>query len=633
MVLDSKEMMNDKPNNTQMWSYTLGALGVVFGDIGTSPLYSLRECFSHHYGLSVTPENVFGILSLIIWSLILIVSLKYIFFVLRADNKGEGGILALLSLAMPKQKASGGSKRWLIYLGLFGAALLYGDGILTPVVTIFSAVEGLNVATPLFEPFIVPITAAIIIAIFCVQNSGTARIGFVFGPVILIYFLMLTALGLPQIFLNPEILLAFNPKFALDFLFLHGTAGYWVLGSVFLAVTGCEALYADMGHFGRRPIRAGWTYIVFPSLVINYLGQGALLLGNSEAVTNPFFFLAPSWALMPVVVVATCASIIASQALISGAFSLTKQAIQLGFSPRLKIVHTSISEIGQIYIPAVNWTLMIGCIWLVFEFKSSSALAGAYGIAVSLTMLITTILVLIVCARRWNWNPAYIVLVGGLMLFVDFVYLGANVAKIPDGGWFPLATAAVIFVAMTTWKRGRRILAIRLRTQSERLEDFVKHAAEGVFKVRGTGVFMSSDPATIPSALSRNIKFNRVIHERVILLSLITKDVPRVARGKRAEIVPYPNNLYRVTVYFGFMESPVIDVVLDELRLNGIDIQMKEITFFLGRETLIAATRSGGMAMWREKLFAFMSQNAYRATQYFQIPPDQVVEIGSQIEL
>lgn len=620
--------------STRVWALTLGALGVVFGDIGTSPLYALRECFNGHHVIPVTPDNVLGILSLIIWSLIIVVSIKYLLFVLRADNKGEGGVLSLLALAMPAGKTSGGRKKWLIYVGLFGAALLYGDGMITPAVTVMSAVEGLKVATSIFDDYIVLISLAILISIFALQKSGTSRIGYFFGPVISVYFLMLAVLGLPHIFDYPAVFNAFNPYYAYKIFATYGWHVYWGLGAVFLAVTGCEALYADMGHFGRLPIRMAWSYIVFPALVINYLGQGAMLIEHPETISNPFFLLAPEWALIPVVIMATCASVIASQALISGTFSLTRQAILMGFCPRLQIIHTSSHEIGQIYVPAINWALMLSTIWLVLEFKSSSNLISAYGIAVALTMFLTTALTVFVAWRRWRWKTWQIAITGVVFLIIDSAFLGANIVKVPDGGWFPLLAAGIVFALMTTWKRGRRILAIRLRQQCDRFEDFVKTDLEAsVCKVPGTAVFMASDPDMIPPAMARNLKYNHVIHERVIVLSLVTRDVPRIQRADRARIETYPRNLFRVTCFFGFMETPSIQEVLESIRLKELDIPLDEITFFLGRETLIASAKPGGMALWREHIFAFMSRNAYRATQFFHIPANQVIEIGSQIEL
>jgi KUP system potassium uptake protein len=628
-------MTQDKQqDSSRQWALTLTALGVVFGDIGTSPLYALRECFSTHYNIPVTTDNVLGILSLIIWSLIFIVSIKYMLFILRADNKGEGGILALLALAVPPSKTSGGSKRWMIYVGMFGAALLCGDGIITPAISVLSAVEGLKVATPMFEPWIVLITVVILAGLFFMQSIGTARIGFVFGPIIVVYFITLALLGLPHLIHSPYILHSFNPYHGWMLFQNYGSQTFWAMGSVFLAVTGCEALYADMGHFGRKPIRMGWTYVVFPALVLNYLGQGALVLADPTAAVNPFFLMAPQWSLYPLVILVTMSTVIASQALISGVFSLTRQAVQLGFCPRLRVVHTSSSEIGQIFIPSMNWALMIASIWLVLEFRTSSNLVGAYGIAVAVTMLITTSMALVVAWRRWHWSTMTILVVGMPMMFIDGIYVGANIDKIPHGGWFPLLAAVIVFALMTTWKRGRRILGIRLRAQSEHFDDFVERGIDAeVTKVKGTAIFLTTDGAMIPPALARNLKHNKVIHSRVILLSIVTKEVPRISRADRIKLESFPNNLFRATAYFGFMEAPTIQEILEALGEKGLNIELRDATFFLGRETLIAAKRAGGMALWREHLFSFMSRNAYRATQFFQIPHDQVIEIGSQIEL
>ncbi len=621
-------------DRSRLWKLTFGALGIVFGDIATSPLYSIRECFSDHYGLSLTPDNILGVLSLVIWSLISIVSIKYIVFVLRADNKGEGGILSLLSLVLGPGKASVGRKKWLVFLGIFGAALLYGDGMITPAISVLSAVEGLQLAIPIQHNTIVLITVLILAGLFYLQSFGTGRIGFIFGPIIVMYLIMLVALGLPQILKTPYVLHAFNPYHAFAFFPANGMVGFWTMGSVFLAVTGCEALYADMGHFGRKPIQLGWTYFVFPALVINYLGQGALLIDNPTRLDNPFYHLAPSWALWPVITIATLTTVVASQALISGVFSLTRQAISLGFCPRMKINHTSSHEIGQIYIPAMNWALMICTIWLVLEFRTSSNMVGAYGIAVSLTMLITTIFALLVAMYRWKWKPVTVGVLAVILIAVDLVYLIANSIKIPNGGWFPLLIALVIFSMMTTWKRGRRILAVRLRAQSDTFEELVNRPLPtDIFRPPGTAVFMTSDPELVPPAMSRNIQHNRVLHERTILLSILTRDIPRVNAANRVRLDKYPHNVFRVTCSFGFMESPTIQAVLASMETKGLTIPIDEITFFLGRETLIAAKRAGGMAIWREHMFSFMSRNAYRATQFFRIPPNQVVEIGSQIEL
>lgn len=627
----------NKNQDSRIWALTFGALGIVFGDIGTSPLYAIRECFSEHFNIAVTPINILGLLSLIFWSMVLVVSIKYIFFVLRADNKGEGGILSLLALAVPPtNKTSGGRKKWIVFVGLFGAALLYGDGMITPAISVLSALEGLKVATDAFDHYIVPMTVVVLFTLFYVQEYGTSKIGFVFGPVITVYFTMLAALGIPHIINNPSVLAAVNPYYGMHFLFDNGASGFWAMGSVFLVLTGCEALYADMGHFGRKPIRRAWFMFVFPALVLNYMGQGAMLLENPGNIVNPFYRMAPSWALYPVVIIATLATIVASQALISGVFSLTRQAISLGFCPRMQVVHTSSEEMGQIYIPQMNWALMICTIWLVLSFKTSSNLAGAYGIAVAMTMLITTFLACYVAHRRWKWKLPTILILGAAMIGIDLVFFVANIIKIPHGGWFPLLVAGVIFTLLTTWKRGRRILALRLREQTMNFVDFVKDECEHpVHRIPGTAVFMTSDPEMTPPALARNVQHNRVLHNRVVLLSIMTREIPRVPRATRAQVETFPDGFFRATVFFGFMESPNLNEILESLRAKELNIEMAEITFFLGRETLIASNQrsAGSMRMWRKHLFSFMSRNAQRATQFFQIPANQVIEIGSQIEL
>lgn len=627
-------MSEHQHDSSRPWTLTLGALGIVFGDIGTSPLYAIRECFSEHYGLAVTPQNIVGLLSLVFWSLTLVVSLKYVSFILRADNKGEGGILSLLALAVPPTKTSGGFKRYLMFFGIFGAALLYGDGMITPAITVLSAVEGLKVATPLFEPYIIPITIGILFGLFYFQSKGTAKIGALYGPIILLYFLMIASLGLLHIFEAPWVFSAINPAHAIGFFMVNGATSLFVLGSVFLVVTGSEAIYADMGHFGRRPIQRAWFWIVFPALLLNYMGQGAILVQDPENIRNPFYLLAPSWALYPVVVMTTLASIIASQALISGAFSITRQAIQLGFWPRLEVVHTSSKEIGQIYVPQINWILMLATFWLVLTFQSSSNLAGAYGIAVAVTMLITTVMACYVAYRRWKWKKSTVFVIGFVMIGIELVFVGANLPKIPHGGWFPLLIALGIFTLMTTWKRGRRILSVRLKAQTKNFQDFVQEEiSHPIHRIPGTAIFMTSDPEMTPPALARNVQHNRVLHKRVLLLSIATKEVPRVARASRATIENFPDGFHRATCYFGFMETPSIDEILDSLRAQGLRIELAEITFFLGRETLIASPKSGNMATWRKHVFSFMTRNAQRAHQFFKIPPNQVIEIGSQIEL
>ncbi len=613
----------------------LGALGIVYGDIGTSPLYALRECFTGPHGIHPTPENVLGVLSLIFWSLLVIVSVKYLIFVMRADNRGEGGILALMALVMQRQKGQQAhtARPVLITLGIFGAALLYGDGLITPAITVLSAVEGLSVATPLVEPFIVPITLAILVVLFLVQRHGTAGIGAVFGPVMCVWFFTLAALGVKELVHNPAVLGALSPTHGV-MLFVHnGWHGFLVLGGVFLVVTGCEALYADMGHFGWKPIKRAWFWVVLPALMLNYLGQGALLLRDASAARNPFFLLAPSWLLYPLVALSAVAGVIASQALISGAFSLTRQAMQLGYSPRMEVVHTSAEEMGQIYLPGINWALMAGVFTLVLTFRSSSALASAYGIAVSTTMVITSVMAYIVARERWGVSRKVAMPVAGLILTVELAFFSANAMKLADGGWFPLLLAVAVFTLMTTWKRGRDILAAKLRASSiplkELLGSFGDHPP---VRVPGTAIFMTGNAEGTPPALLHNLKHNKVLHEQVVLLTIQSEDVPHIPAAERVEVEPLEQGFVRVVATYGFMENPSIPDVLKRCREKGLQFQLMGTSFFLGRETLIP-TKRPGMAVWREALFAWMSRNARSATAYFRIPPNRVVELGSQVEL
>jgi len=620
--------------NRYLLYLTLGALGVVYGDIGTSPLYAFRESFHAEYGLAVTPMNILGILSLIFWALISVISIKYLVFVMRADNRGEGGILALTALISPQRRISRHSYRYrLILLGLFGTALLYGDGMITPAISVLSAVEGLEVATPFFEPYIIPITIAILVSLFLIQSRGTERVGKIFGPTTLVWFVVLGLLGLRWIIRQPGVFAAINPWYAVEFFTHNGWPGFLVLGSVFLVVTGGEALYADMGHFGKQPIRLAWFSIVLPALLLNYLGQGALLLEHPEAVENPFYRMAPSWALLPVVVIATAATVIASQALITGAFSLTMQAVQLGYLPRVAIDHTSAEERGQIYISVINWILMVACITLVVTFRSSSNLAAAYGVAVTTTMVVTTLLMFIVLHERWSWSLPVAVAFTALFLLIDLSFWGANLIKIPAGGWFPLVIGAIVFTLMTTWKRGRSILGERLGAGALRFADFAERMrADRVTHVPGTAVFMYSDPEATPPALLHNLKHNKVLHERVILLSVMTEEIPHVARADRINVHKLENGFSRVILHYGFMETPNVPRDLPLARHAGLPIKMKEVSYFLGRERLFAS-KQPGMAIWRERLFAFMSRNARPATDFFRLPPDRVVELGAQIEL
>jgi KUP system potassium uptake protein len=621
------------PRGSYLAALTVGALGIVYGDIGTSPLYALRECFHGTHGIAPTRENVLGVLSLIFWSLTLIISVKYLVFVMRADNNGEGGILALLALVSQQPGSRGGTRKGLIALGLFGAALLYGDGMITPAVSVLGAVEGLKVTTALFEPYIVPLTIAILVGLFVIQSHGTERIGFLFGPVMIVWFITIAALGVRWIVRDPHVLVAFNPAHALEFFRNNGWHAFVVLGSVFLVVTGGEALYADMGHFGRRPIRVAWFGLVLPALLLNYLGQGAMVINLPETAAQPFYLLAPRWLLYPLVGLATMAAIIASQALISGAFSLTRQAIQLGYSPRLDIEYTSPQQQGQIYMPQVNWILMLATVGLVVGFRSSSALAAAYGIAVTSTMVITTLLAYLVARRSWGVARPIAGSLAAFFLFIELGFFAANIIKIPHGGWFPLVIGAMLYLLLSTWKSGRALLASRLRERLYPFERFMQDiAAEPPHRVPGTAVFMTSNLVGTPPTLLHNLEHNHVLHERVILLTVVTSDVPHVAEADRLAVDPLGHGFFRVTLRYGFMEEPDVPGALMSGAEHGLAIAVEHTTFFLGMETLLSTQREG-MPRWRERLFALMSRNAVRATSFFRIPPERVVELGMQIEL
>lgn len=615
-------------------SVTIAALGVVFGDIGTSPLYAIREAFHGPHAISLTPANILGVLSLVLWSVIVVIAIKYLAFVMKADNKGEGGGLALTALALPTHLSRNTKfNRFILYIGLFGAALLVGDGIITPAISVLSAIEGLEVATPVFSSYVIPITLAVITGLFFNQHHGTARIGAVFGFIVLIWFLTIGILGIIGILNQPAILSAVNPLFAFQFFSKNGFSGIIVLGAVFLVVTGGEALYADMGHFGRRPIQNAWFFIAMPALILNYFGQGAILLVSSENAVNPFYRLAPDWGLYPLVVIATMATVIASQAVISGVFSLARQAIQLGYAPRFRIVHTSSEEIGQIYLPQINWALYVMVCWLVLEFRSSSALASAYGIAVATTMVITTILACVVAFRQWRWSWFKVGLVFLCFFPIDSVFLIANLYKIADGGWFPIVVGTVVFTLMTTWYLGRKILLQRLQEKSVPFVKFLQQInTNPPAFVKGIAVFMTGDPVGTPPALLHNVKHNRVLHDKNVLMTIVTEDVPYVLRQDRLEIEVLGEKFYRIVAHYGFAESPSIRGILYACSKKQLNLPLNEITFFLGRETLLATNRPG-MALWREKLFSFMSKNSERATAYFDIPPHQVVEMGLQVEL
>ena len=609
---------------------TLTAVGVVYGDIGTSPLYALRECFFGTHPVPPTHENVLGVLSLIIYSLVLVISIKYMALVLRADNKGEGGILSLTSL-LPARGS--GAPVGLVLLGLFGAALLYGDGMITPAITVLGAIEGITVATPVFEPYVVPVSVLILIVVFSVQQYGTHRIGRLYGPIMVVWFVVLAVLGLTWIVRQPVVLGAINPVHALAFFRDNGLHSIAVLGAVFLVVTGGESLYADLGHFGRRPIRLAWFTLVLPSLLLNYFGQGALLLTDGEMAEQPFFMLAPVWARLPLVALATAAAIIASQALISGAFSLTRAAIQLGYAPRLNVEHTSSWEMGQVYVPQVNWFLAISCVLIVVAFQSSAALAAAYGIAVALTMLITGTLLPIVGRLRWQWPIPAVVAFVLVFIVIDLSYVAGNAFKILDGGWLPLVIAAVIFTFMTTWKTGRRLVAERLTARAFPLEDFVAGvAADPPTRVDGTAVFMTAQPTGTPAALAHNLRYNKILHEHVIVLTASTIPVPYTTPEERLTVQRLGHGVYNARVQYGFMDDPDIPEALMQIKALGVPIDPDDVTYFLGRETIVVSDRPG-MAKWREKLFVLMARNAVRATAFFKLPPERVVELGVQVEM
>jgi len=632
------------PGKQGLGALTLAALGVVYGDIGTSPLYALKECFLPGYRLSVTPDNVLGILSLIFWSLAFVISYKYISVLLRADNKGEGGILALLALVGPKGDGAK-SRTVLLLLGLFGAALLYGDGAITPVISVLGALEGISVATPALERWIVPMALAILVGLFLLQRRGTAGVGRLFGPVMIVWFSCLAIFGMSAIVQEPSVLRAVWPGYAVRFFATDGVTGFLVLGAVVLVITGGEALYADMGHFGRRPIRLAWFGIVCPALLINYFGQGALLLQQPGAVENPFYRLVPEWFLYPMVIISVAAACVASQALISGAFSLTRQAVQLGYAPRVRVVHTSHHERGQIYIPEVNLLLALACLFLTVFFRNTSNLAGAYGIAVTGTMAITSVLFAYVARNRWLWPVWRVTLITGLFLLVDLSFFSANVVKIPAGGWFPIALATLLFTIMSTWKRGRGIVTQVLREGSLPMQLFIKDLERRqLVRVPGVAVFMTSDLSGAPPVLLHHLKHNKTLHHTVVLLSIVTEDVPQVEEEERLEVAHLGQGVHTAVARAGFMESPRVPEILQRLAAHGIEARLNDTSFYLGRETLIPVSASGAkratlrarglwMSMWRKRLFVVMAKNAQSATAFFGLPANRVVELGAQVPI
>lgn len=622
-------------HTSSVTALTFGALGVVFGDIGTSPLYALRESFAEHHGrqLVVDEATVLGLLSLVFWALLIIISIKYLLFVMRADNQGEGGILALTALVRPMGSLLEGSTRWLVLLGLFGASLLYGDGMITPAISVLSAVEGTTVVTENLERYVIPISIVILVGLFAVQRRGTAAVGKVFGPIMAVWFATLATLGLVHIADDPKVFTAISPHHAVSFVARHGLLGFYALGAVFLVVTGGEALYADMGHFGRKPITRAWYVLVLPALLLNYFGQGAMLLSDPSTVDNPFYRMAPRWALWPLVVLATMATVIASQALISGAFSLTRQAVQLGYLPRVRIDHTSESEEGQIYVPAINWLLLVSCIALVLGFKTSSNLAAAYGLAVTATMAITTILFYRVARTRFGWSPAKLIPLCTLFMVLDLGFLGANLLKIPDGGWVPLAIGSVFLVVLTTWFAGRKITAERIEHRNRPLTEFVADLSRHpVLRGPGVGVYLGPNPTIVPQALSSHLKHAGVLPAAVVVLAVKVANVPHITGPDRLTYEQLGAGVHQFVHLAGYSDDIDVPRLLEReaSAMSGIDFT--NASFVLGRETLRVTDRPG-MAKWRERLFALMLRNATTADAFFQLPPERTIELGVQVEL
>ncbi|HWU77246.1 MAG TPA: potassium transporter Kup [Rhodanobacter sp.] len=625
--------MSANPPSRKLAALALGAVGVVYGDIGTSPLYTLKEVFGEQ-GIAATPANVLGALSLIFWSLIVVVSIKYLLFIMRADNKGEGGIMALLALAQRSARNIPRLRLTIIVLGLFGAALFYGDGVITPAISVLSAIEGLEVATPELERWVVPITIGVIVALCWLQKRGTGSIGALFGPVCAVWFITIAGLGVLGIVRHPAVLLALSPIYGAAF-FLHNHAdGFLALGAVVLAVTGTEALYADMGHFGRRPIQLAWFNFVLPALVLNYFGQGAQILQDPAAIANPFYHLVPRFMLYPMVALATAAAVIASQAVISGAFSMTREAMQLGYMPRMRIVHTSHDMAGQVFVPWINWILMILIVAAVLGFRSSDNLGAAYGIAVTGTMVITTLLALVVARHQWRWSLPAIFATGACLLTVDLGFFSANLVKVAHGGWFPLALGLCVFVAMTTWRRGRELVVREIQQGGLALAPFILNLADHpLLRVPGTAIFLTANAEAIPSSLLHNLKHNKVLHERNVLLTVETLDTPQSEPAEQCEWTTLGEGFIRLRLRFGFGEDPDVPSRLAQCSHEGQPFDMMDTTFFLSRETVVAGKQRHGMAFWRDRLFAFMAHNALSATAFFQIPGNRRIELGSEVEI
>ncbi|HET7560997.1 MAG TPA: potassium transporter Kup [Rhodanobacteraceae bacterium] len=633
MNTKADETTNTGGDKKALRMMVIGAIGVVFGDIGTSPLYTMSEAFSGPHGMAPHPFNILGVLSLVVWTLVIVVAVKYITLIMRADNKGEGGIMAMMALAQRATRDHPHTRKLVALAAVLGAALFFGDGVITPSITTLSAIEGLEVAAPQLAHWVVPLTVLVLLALFWIQKHGTGRVGGIFGPVTVLWFVALGAIGVYNIVQHPLVLRALNPWYGINFFLHHGTGGFLVLGAVVLCVTGAEALYADMGHFGRQAILRAWYFVVMPGLLLNYFGQGALLLHHPEAASNPFFLAVPTWGLYPMIVLATAAAIIASQAVISGTFSITRQAIQLGFLPRMPVVHTSNEEIGQIYLPWINRILLIMVVLVVVGFGSSNALAGAYGIAVTGSMTIDTTLFLIVAWRMWKWNPALVALLGLALLTVDLAFFGANTLKILDGGWFPLVLAMAVFTVLTTWRRGRELVLRQLKHGGLALEPFIVNIAEHPpTRVEGTAIFLVSDPDAVPHALLHNLKHNKVLHKRNVILTVDTLETPFADPDERLSLEDLGHDFHRLTLRFGFAEDPNVPEAVHACAKGGLDIKMMDATFFLSRETIVATNRPG-MALWRDKLFAFLARNALPATAFFSIPGNRLIELGAQVEI
>ncbi|MBM7130035.1 potassium transporter Kup [Dyella mobilis] len=625
--------MGEAETKKRLAALALGAIGVVYGDIGTSPLYTLQSTLSLD-GLKPTQESIFGVLSLIFWAQIIVVSLKYVTFIMRADNKGEGGIMALMALALRSARDQPKLRWVLAILGIFGASLFYGDGVITPAISVLGAVEGVKVAAPGLGHWVVPLTVAVLLVLFWLQRRGTGHVGRLFGPVMVVWFVVIALLGINMIVRNPHILWALNPMYGVHFFFVHGFKAFVSLGGVVLALTGAEALYADMGHFGKRPIRLAWFSFVLPALILNYFGQGALLLDHPEAIDSPFFKTVPSVVLYPMIGLATVAAVIASQAVISGAFSMTREAMSLGYSMRMPVVHTSREMSGQIFVPWVNAFLLVMVLVAVLGFRSSDSLSAAYGIAVTGTMTITTLLALIVANRQWNWRLPIVIVVGLVLLTIDLSFLGANLLKVEYGGWFPLVLGLGVFIIMTTWRRGRELVVREIKQGGLALEPFIENITEHPpLRVPGTAVFLTANQHSVPHALLHNLKHNKVLHERNVMLTVEILEAPVADAEERIHLIPLAGDFYGLELRFGFAEDPNIPVALTRCAKSGLPFDLMDTTFFLSRENVVADKRRPGMALWRDRLFAFMSRNALPATAFFQIPGNRLIELGTQVEI